>query len=102
MLASAGFIIEDEELLNLALANPPSDDTQADAAASVLGPVAVGKMLDRLLTLAPHIRTGHAASKAYSVLDRRIAHVPSESLVEAIAERSPTLNSEQMARLNAD
>jgi hypothetical protein len=98
ILASAGFVIEDEELLNLALANPASDDTQADAAASVLGPVAVGKMLDRLLTLAPHIRTDRPTSEAYSALDRRIAHVPGESLVEAIAERSPTLDSEQMAR----
>jgi hypothetical protein len=99
MLASVGFIIEDEELLNLTLAYPASDDTQADAAASVLGPVAVGKMLDRLLALGPHVRTDRAASDAYSALDRRIAHVPGGSLVEAIAERSPTLNSEQMARL---
>ncbi|KGT77322.1 hypothetical protein MA20_22275 [Bradyrhizobium japonicum] len=98
MLASAGFIIEDEELLNLALATPASDETQADAAASVLGPVAVGKMLDRLLALAPHVRTDRAASEAYSALDRRIAHVPGGSLVEAVVERSPTLNSEQIAR----
>lgn len=98
ILASVGHIIEDEVLLNLALANPASNDTQADAAASVLGPVAVGKMLDRLLALAPHIRAERAASEAYGALERRIAHVPGESLVEAIVERSPTLNSEQMAR----
>ena len=99
MLASAGFVVEDEELLNLTLANPASDDTQADAAASVLGPVAVGKMLDRLLALAPHVHTDRAASEAYSTLNRRIAHVPGESLVDAVAQRSPTLNSEQRARL---
>jgi hypothetical protein len=98
MLASVGLIIDDEELLSLALANPASHDTQADAAASVLGPVAVGKMLDRLLALAPHIFTNRAASEAYSALDRRIAHVPGGSLVKAIVERSTTLNSEQMAR----
>jgi hypothetical protein len=98
MLASVGLIIDDEELLNLALANPASHDTQADAAASVLGPVVVGKMLDRLLALAPHILTDRGASEAYSGLDRRIAHVPGGSLVKAIVERSTTLNSEQMAR----
>ncbi|MGY4466581.1 hypothetical protein ACVWWK_002263 [Bradyrhizobium sp. LB9.1b] len=100
VLASAGFIIEDEELLNLALVNPMRDDTQADGAASVLGPVAVGKMLERLLALAPHIRTDRAASEAYSVLDRRFRHdVPGGSLVEAVIARSPTLGSDQMARV---
>lgn len=98
VLASAGIVMEDEDLLTLALANPARDDTLADAAASVLGPVAVGKMLDRLLALAPNVRSDLAASDAYNALDRRIAHVPGGSLVEAAVERSPTLNSEQMAR----
>ena len=32
MLASAGFILEDAEILNLALTNPASNDRRADAA----------------------------------------------------------------------
>ena len=101
VLASAGFIVEDEDLLNLTLGSRANEAMQADAAASVLGPIAVGQMIDRLLTLAPHTRTDRAASESYSTLERRIAHVPSKSLVEAIVERSRNLNSEQMARFAA-
>ena len=76
MLASAEFILEDDELLRLALANPASDDKRADAAASVLGPKAVGKLIDALLELAPHIRTDRTKAQAYNRLERRIAFVP--------------------------
>lgn len=99
ILASAGFILEDEELLKLTLANPANDDSRADAAASVLGPKAVGKMIDALLELVPRVRTDRAASEAYRGLERRIAHAPGASLVAAVVERSPALNSEQMAYL---
>jgi hypothetical protein len=99
MLASAGIIIEDDELLKLTLTNPAREDRRADAAASVFGPLAAGKLIDTLLELAPHIRTDRPSSEAYSGLERRIAHVPGASLVKAIVKRSSTLNSEQMARL---
>jgi hypothetical protein len=99
MLASAEIIKEDDELRKLALTNPARDDDRADAAASVLGPLSAGKLIDALLELAPRTRTDRPSSETYSGLERRIAHVPGASLVKAIVERSPTLNCEQMARL---
>lgn len=99
ILASAGLAIEDEELLTAALANLPNHSEQADAAASVLGPKSVGKMIDTLLDLTSRIRTDRAAAETHSELRRRIAHVPGTSLVTAIVERSPKLNNEQMAQL---
>lgn len=101
ILACAGLILEDEDLLTLALANPISHDVRAEAAASVLGPIAVGKMIDALLELAPRIRTDSAARETHRGLERRIAHVPGASLIPAIMERSSGLNSEQMADLAA-
>ncbi|MDP1910191.1 MAG: hypothetical protein Q8K85_17985, partial [Hyphomicrobium sp.] len=77
------------------------DRERADAAASVLGPESVGKLIDALLELAPRIRTDRPSAEAYSGLERRIAHVPGASLVEAIDQRSAALDSEQMARLAA-
>lgn len=99
ILASSGFIFEDEELLKLALASPTSADERADAAASVLGPKAVGKMIDTLLELAPRIRADRAAAETFNELRRRIAHTPGASLVAAVVERSPKLSSAQMAHL---
>ena len=99
MLASAGFILEDAEILKLALTDPASDDRRADAASSVLGPKATGEMIDVLLELAPRARAERAAGEALSGLERRIEHIPGSSLLAAIVERSRKLNSEQMARL---
>ncbi len=99
ILASSRLIVEDEDLLRLALADPETDSIRADAAASVLGPRATGSMIDALLDLVPHVLTDHAASRAYSGLQRRIGHTPGTSLVAATVQRSPNLNTEQMARL---
>ena len=99
MLASSGLIVEDEKLLDLTLASPETDDVRADAAASVLGPIAVGRMIDALLALAPSRRADSVAGKACLGLERRIAHVPGRSLVGAVVEWSPMLDSVQMAML---
>lgn len=99
ILASSGLIFEDEGLLTLALDDPTNDTERADAAASVLGPKAVGRMVDRLLELMPSIRTNRAIAETSEGLRRRIAHVPGTSLVTAITERSSKLNSAQIAQL---
>ena len=101
ILASAGFVIEDDDLLQLVLANVGKDDERSDAAASVLGPDAVGKMIDALLELVPRIRTDRAASEAFHVLERRIAHTPGASLVEAVVQRSANLGCEQIAYISS-
>lgn len=99
ILASAGFCLEDEALLQLALADPIRHDDRAEAAASVLGPRAAGRLVDALLELAPRLRTDRFASETYGGLQARIAHVPGASLVAAVLERSARAGNEQMAHL---
>ncbi|MGN5643364.1 hypothetical protein AA0K91_27925, partial [Burkholderia multivorans] len=52
ILASAGCSFEDDTLLQLALAEGPVRDDRAEAAASVLGPKATGRLVDALLDVA--------------------------------------------------
>ncbi len=103
MLASAGFALEDETLVGLALADPGRRDGRAEAAAAVLGPIAVGRMVDALLDTGARVRVDgkfdQAASEIYVVLQNRIAHVPGTSLVAAVLARSAQADNERMARL---
>lgn len=101
ILASAGFQFEDDALAEIALSDPAAHDDRAEAAASVLGPNAVGRMVDALLELAPRIRTDRAAGEAFSGIQRRLAHVPGASLAAAVQARSNKLDDEQMARVAA-
>ena len=103
ILASAGFALEDETLLELALARPDHHDDRAESAASVLGPVSVGRMVDAFLQTGTRLRTDgkfdEAASRTYGGLQTRIAHVPGASLVAAVLARSEQADNGQMARL---
>ena len=103
ILASAGFVLEDEALLELALSDPGRHDDRAEAAASVLGPIAVGRMVDALLDTGARLRVDgkfdQAASEIYGGLQTRIAHMPGASLVAAVLARSAQADNEQMARL---
>ncbi len=56
ILASAGFALEDDDLLELALADPVRHDDRAEAAASVLGPGAVGRLVDAFLDVGSRVR----------------------------------------------
>lgn len=103
ILASAGFALEDDALLQLALADPASHDDRAEAAASVLGPRAVGRLVDALLDVGSRLhvdgRYDREASETFNGLQTRIAHVPGTSLVAAVLARSAQADNEQMARL---
>lgn len=104
ILASAGFCLEDDALLKLALADTPGLYDRAEAAASVLGQHSAGLMIDALLDTATRLRDAsgkydNAASHRYLDIQARIAHVPSASLVAAIQERSPRADNERMAHL---
>jgi hypothetical protein len=103
LLASAGFSLEDEALLQLALAESSRHDDLAEAAASVLGPKSVGRMVDALLEVSTRLRLDgkydQAAVEAHSTLEDRIAHAPGASLVAAVSARSAQADNEQMARL---
>ncbi|NEV01356.1 NACHT domain-containing protein [Bradyrhizobium uaiense] len=105
ILASAGLALEDKELLELALSNPGQHhDSRAEAAASVLGPIAVGHMVDAFLDTGSGLRVDgkfdQAAGETYGGLQSRIAHVPGASLVAAVLVRSAQADDIQMARLS--
>lgn len=94
LLASAGIVLEDDRLLELALADPRQRDDRSDAAASLLGPKTAGRLIDAFLKLNSDVRvderTVPEALDAVRGLRSRIAHVPGSSLVAAVLERSST------------
>lgn len=104
LLAAAGLRLEDEALLDIALANSGRRDIRADAASSVLGPLAVGHMIAALLDAKVHVRDAdnrydQAAAERYHGLQDRIAHVPGASLVAAVWARSAQAGVEEVADL---
>lgn len=103
ILVSAGLNLEDESLLELSLAGTKRHDSRAEAAASVLGPEAAGRMIDEWFEVGSRLRPAgkydEAAGEVYGVLQDRIAHVSGESLVAAVCARSAGADNEQMACL---
>lgn len=103
MLAASGIILDDDKLLELALADLAARDDRACAAASVLGPRTAGHLVDAFLDL--DSRRDAGGQQASDVRDAafnlriRIAHVPGPSLVTAVQERSTAAKSERLAQL---
>ena len=56
ILAAAGFALEDDALLGIALQETSRHDDSAEAAASVLGPNAVGRLIDAYLAAGEVVR----------------------------------------------
>lgn len=103
LLASAGFSLEDDALLEIALSETLHDD-RAEAAASVLGPWAVGRMISTVIEAKKHLRDvsgkyNQAAGDRYHDLLARIAHTPGASLIAAVRAFSAQAENEQMADL---
>ena len=67
-------------------------DSRAEDAASVLGPVSVGKLIDAKLAVFAEIKKlgkyDKSLSDRYYGLRDRIAHAPGRSLVAAVQERA--------------
>ena len=103
ILAAAGFALEDDALLKMALAQTDRNDHRAEAVASVLGPRAVGRMIDALLDLQaqlwPDGQYNRPATDFYQILRSRLAHTPGSSLVAAVRARSARATNEQTACL---
>ncbi|MCJ2184060.1 hypothetical protein MTR62_15350 [Novosphingobium sp. 1949] len=104
ILARAGFALEDDDLLRFALAETGRLDNQAEAAASVLGPQSVGRMIDALLDAGTRLRDADGkydktAADRYHCIQSRIAHVPGVSLVAATWAHSAEADNEQIERL---
>jgi len=103
-LAFAGYIFDDDDLLEIALVRTDRVDDRAEAAASVLGPVSVGKLIDAYLEARASSRIDgdydEATSKYASALRGRIAHAPGSSLVEAMLARSDDVPDESIGHLS--
>jgi hypothetical protein len=104
LLASANLRLEDEELIEIALAETARHDDRAETAASVLGPLAVSRMIETAFETKEHLRDANgkynqaAVERYYDLLDR-IGHAPGASLVAAVQARSAQAGNEEMADL---
>lgn len=104
ILASSGLSLEDDALLQLALAESSGRDNHAEAAASLLGPQSAGIMIDELLILKKRLcdasgKYDDAVTKRYHDIKSRVAHVSGASLVAAVQARSEQADNEQMSSL---
>ncbi|WP_426051452.1 hypothetical protein [Brevundimonas sp. SL161] len=105
VIASAGFSLEGDDLLEKALSPAARHDDVAEAAASVLGPRATGALVDAYLAAADRVRPDgrydEAASARFLALRDRLAHTPGTSLVTALEERAATVPDDKIVDLAA-
>lgn len=106
ILAAAGFALEDDALLRIALEETSRHDDRAEAAASVLGPTAVGRLIDACLATWKVVcdasgKYNQAAGDRYHSLRNRIGHTPGASLVAAIQARAANSDNDEIAQLAA-
>ncbi|MFV1892700.1 hypothetical protein VWX35_16320 [Phaeobacter sp. A36a-5a] len=106
VLAAAGFALEDDELLEIALEETNRHDDHAEAASSVLGPTAVGRLIDAYLAAGKVVRDAsgkynQAAGDRYHGLRDRIGHTPGANLVAAIEARAADADIEEIVQLAA-
>ena len=103
ILAASGIVVEDDALLEMVLSPQERLDSRAEAAASVLGPVSVGKLIDAKLAVFAEIkklgRYAKSLSDRYYRLRDRIAHAPGASLVAAVEERAAAASNEDIREL---
>lgn len=103
ILAAAQFAFDDDDLYNIAMTETQRHDDRAESAASVLGPQAVGRMIEALLEVAGRLRVDgkydRAATDRFYDIQSRIAHAPGASLVAAVKACAATTDNEQIARL---
>lgn len=104
ILAAAGFALEDDALLGIALEETSRRDDRAEAAASVLGPHAVGRLIDAYLAAGKVVRDAsgkydQAAGDRYHDLRARIGHTPGASLVAAVQARAVNADNKEIGQL---
>jgi hypothetical protein len=104
ILAAAGFTLEDDALLEIALEETSRHDDRVEAAASVLGPNAVGRLIDAYLAARKVVRDvsgkyNQAAGDRYHDLRTRIGHTPGASLVAAVQARAANADNEETAQM---
>ena len=100
LMAGSRFSFEEEALLDIALSEDQYDH-RAEAAASVLGPHAVGRLIDRMLELSEQLRANGArdekAFERHRTLERRTEFARTEHILAAIAPRSMRANCQTLS-----
>ena len=96
--------VEDDALLKIALEKTNRYDDRAEAAASVLGPIAVSRLIDAYLAVGKVLRDANgkynqAAGDRYHGLHNRIGHTPGASLVAAVQARVASADNEEFVQL---
>lgn len=104
ILAAASFALEDDVLFEIAVEETNRHDDLAEAAASVLGPVSVGRLIDAYLAAGKVVRDtsgkyNKAADDRYHGLGDRIGHTPGASLVTAVQARAANADNEEINQL---
>ena len=103
LMAGGDFAFEEDALLEIALVEEGRDD-RADAAASVLGPHAVGRMIDRTFELAEGTRDSdgkydRAGADRHRAVQDRTRFVRVGHLLAAIGVRSKEATNHQLSEL---
>ena len=93
LLSRAGLGLEDEVLLKVALESDRSRDGRAESATSVLGPQAVGRLIDRMVELHEQIHDvdkgdDKATQDLHNAIQDRICFAESGRVLAAIQERA--------------
>ncbi|HKS76586.1 MAG TPA: hypothetical protein VJQ82_25455, partial [Terriglobales bacterium] len=104
LLAAAGTVIEDDALADIAMGEAGRPNDRAEAAASVLGPHGVGRLVDAYLAAGRVLRSAKgqydkAASDRFHELRARIFHAPGASLIAAVQARAGPAENEEIAEL---
>ncbi len=103
ILAASSIVLEDDALVKMVLEPKERMDSRAEAAASILGPVSVGKLIDAKLAVMAEIRALGCYEKSLSDRDYglrdRIAHAPGASVVAAVQARAGAASNEDIREL---
>jgi hypothetical protein len=104
LLVSAGLMLEDEDLIEIALSDTDQRDDRAEAAVAALGPKGVGRVIKAFLAAKKNLRHtkdkhGKTVRDRYLVLLDRIKHTSVTSLINAICEFSPWAGNEEITDL---
>ena len=103
ILAASGTVDDDDAVLEIALSPQEPINNRAQAAASVLGPVGVGKLIDVTLEIFGKIQALDKYEKnlsdRYNGLRHCIAHTPGASLLAAVQARAAAAGNEDIREL---
>ncbi|WP_245519448.1 MULTISPECIES: hypothetical protein [unclassified Mesorhizobium] len=100
ILAASGMVIDDDTLLDMVVSAQDWMDSRAAAAASILGPASVGKLIDAALSILAEIgqlgKYDKTLNDRYYSLRDQIARTPGASLVAAVQERAAATSNEEI------